>query len=47
MPATDGNGITSLSFQVQQNGFGIVKVTVSVSYDIFEQQTRTSYRLWW
>jgi hypothetical protein len=47
MPATDGNGITSLSFKIQQNGFGIVKVTVSVSYDIFEQQTRTSYRLWW
>ena len=47
MPATDSNGTTSLSFQVEEKGFGMVKVTVSVSYDVFEQQTRTSYRLWW
>jgi hypothetical protein len=47
MPETDGYGTTSMSFPVDQNGFGLVKVTVTVNYDIFEVQTRTSYRLWW
>ena len=47
MPATDKNGITSLSFPVQQEGYGIVQIFVSASYDGFEQQTRTSFRLWW
>jgi hypothetical protein len=47
MPETDVNGITRLSFTVDHNDFGIVKVTVTINYDIFEVQTRTSYRLWW
>ena len=47
MPETDINGLTSLKYSVEQKGFGIVKVTVTVNYDIFEVQTRTSYRLWW
>jgi hypothetical protein len=47
MPATDKNGITTLSFPINQEGFGIVQIFVSASYDGFEQQTRTSFRLWW
>jgi hypothetical protein len=47
MPATDENGITSLSFPIQQDGYGIVQIFVTASYDGFEQQTRTSFRLWW
>lgn len=47
MPETDAHGTTSLSFPVEQSGFGIAKVTVTVNYDIFKVQTRTSYRLWW
>jgi hypothetical protein len=47
MPETDINGTTYLSYPVEQKGFGMVKVTIKVNYDIFEVQTRTSYRLWW
>jgi hypothetical protein len=47
MPVTDEYGITSLSFPVKQEGFGVVQIYVSASYDDFEQQTRTSFRLWW
>lgn len=47
MPVTDENGITSLSFKVNLDGYGVVQIYVIASYDNFEGQTRTSFRLWW
>jgi hypothetical protein len=47
MPETDEIGTTYTEFTVEQQGFGIVRVTATVNYDIFKEQTRTSYRLWW
>jgi hypothetical protein len=47
MPVTDENGITSLPFSINESEYGLAKVNVSVHYNKLQQQTTTSYRIWY
>jgi hypothetical protein len=47
MPLTDANGITKLTFSYKENQKGIVEVLLSASFDTLQQDTRTSFRIWW
>jgi hypothetical protein len=44
---TDNNGIAMVRFPMNDQTPGTVEVTVRVSFDTFEQTTRTSFRIWW
>jgi hypothetical protein len=47
MPLTDANGISKLNRSVNENQKGIVEVQISASYNSLQQDTRTSFRIWW
>ncbi len=44
---TDQNGITRMSFRVDEKAIGLTEIVVTVTYDKFKEQTVTSFRLWW
>jgi hypothetical protein len=47
MPLTDAHGITSLEFPTRSHVWGVAEISITVTYDQFQKQTRTSYRIWW
>lgn len=47
MALTNEFGITSLSFPINEQDYGIAEVDVSVTYDKLQQQTRSSFRIWY
>lgn len=44
---TDSYGITKVQFQVTEQVKGTVEVSVKASFDSLEQDTRTSFRIWY
>jgi hypothetical protein len=47
MPLTDIHGLTTLEFPTQSQVWGTAEIAITVTYDQFQKQTRTSYRIWW
>jgi hypothetical protein len=47
MPLTNDHGITALEFPTRTQPWGVAEISVTVTYDKFQKQTRTSYRVWW
>lgn len=44
---TDSNGITKVQFRVNEQNKGTVEVNIKASFDSLEQNTRTSFRIWY
>jgi hypothetical protein len=47
MPATNGQGITSLTFDVHDTSMGVAEIQVNITHAKIQQQTRTSFRIWY
>jgi hypothetical protein len=47
MPATNINGITSFSFDVDESEIGSAEINVTVNHARMEQGTRISFRIWY
>lgn len=47
MPLTNSRGFTSLNFPTRLQPWGVAVITVTVTYDRIQEQTRSSYRIWW
>ena len=45
--STDGEGVTSYGFPVIERQFGMVEISVSVTYETFQGKTFTSFYVWW
>jgi hypothetical protein len=46
MPITNQYGITSMPFKVPDEGNRLAEISVSVEFNKFEKQTRSSFRIW-
>jgi hypothetical protein len=47
MPITNASGITSFSFQVDEEKSGIAVISVAVQHARLQQNTRASFRIWY
>ena len=47
MNPTDENGVTQLTFNVPAQSIGIVEIRVVATYLAFEDETKTSFRIWY
>jgi hypothetical protein len=47
LPATDARGFTQITFPYSSKALGNSDVQVSASYGDLQQQTETSFRIWW
>jgi hypothetical protein len=47
LPATDSQGITSISFHFDSKAAGQAQVSVSANYQNLSQETTTSFQVWW
>jgi hypothetical protein len=44
---TDKNGLTRLSFPIIAENQGVAEILVKAVFEAFQQQTLTSFRIWW
>jgi hypothetical protein len=47
MPDTDEHGISSQKFSFHGQPQGMAEIQIEIRYDVFEETTITSYRIWW
>lgn len=47
MPLTDPNGVTRQYFVIDQQASGRAEVIVTATYEKFQQQTKSSFRIWY
>jgi hypothetical protein len=47
LPATDVRGFTQLTFPYSSKALGNTEVRVTASYSDLQQETETSFRIWW
>jgi hypothetical protein len=47
LPPSDENGLSQASFTVEARSPGVAEVEVSARFDSFQEETLTSFRIWW
>ena len=47
MPLTNEHGFTSLELTLFAQPYGIAEIFITANHNSFQDQTRTSYRIWW
>jgi hypothetical protein len=47
LPSSDENGLSQTSFPVDASAPGVAEIEVSARFDSFQEETLTSFRIWW
>ena len=47
MPPTNVNGVANADFRINTHSIGVAEITVLVSYDGLQENSRASFRIWW